>query len=472
MSTQMQLRGGTTAENLLFTGAQREITIDTDKNTVVVQDGITEGGFPLATEKALSDGTFYFNDDTAGGSAANAYILEPKANTNVPTTYLDGIQLGFTTANANTGPSTANFQGLGAKNLKYRGGIDPLAGDINGRVYLIYDAVNDWLEIQREASAPLPQIRTITGTVASNALTGSLIAPSLLDFRSTTLSDGAVTSINVSTNLSIVVPAGATLGTTNATASRIVLLAINNAGTPELAVVNESGTFNFDETTLISTTAISAGSSSASVAYSTSARAAVPFRVLGVIESTQTIAGTWAAAPTKVQGQGGQALFGLDNGSSTLGTPQNTTSGTSIDFTGIPVGTTKIDLQIKGVSTNGTARYLIQIGDSGGVKTTAYAGSASFSVGGSVGGLNYSTGFDLIGSSPAAASIFSGTVSLRLLNTATNLWVESHMLGTEGSVGSFYGSGGNTLTGSLDRIRLTTTGADTFDAGSINIIYE
>lgn len=470
MSTQMQLRGGTTAENLLFTGAQREITVDTDKNTIVVQDGITAGGFPLAGERTVTDGTFYFDDDTAGGSAADAYILAPKANTNVPTSYMDGIQLGFTTANANTGPSTANFQGLGVKNLKFRGGIDPLAGDINGRVYLIYDAVNDWLEIQRQATGPSPQIRTIAGSVAGNALTASLVAPAVIDFRSATLNSGAITSINVAANLSIVVPAGATLGTTNATSSRIVLLAINNAGTPELAVVNVSGGFNFDETTLINTTTISAGSSSASVAYSTTGRTGVAFRVLGFIDSTQAIAGTWASTPTEIQGQGGQTIIGRT--SSALGVVQNTTSGTSIDFTGIPAGVRRIDIQMKGVSTNGTARYLIQIGDSGGVKTTAYVGSASFSVGGAVGGLNYSAGFDLLGTSPAAASLFSGIVSLRLLNPATNLWVEEHMVSSETSVGSFYGSGGNTLTSSLDRIRLTTVGADTFDAGSINIIYE
>jgi len=50
MSTQIQRRRGTTSEHSTFTGAAGEITIDSTKNTVVVHDGSTQGGFPLATE--------------------------------------------------------------------------------------------------------------------------------------------------------------------------------------------------------------------------------------------------------------------------------------------------------------------------------------------------------------------------------------------------------------------------------------
>lgn len=148
MADQLQLRRGTTAQIASFTGAQGEIVVDTDKDTIVVQDGATAGGFPLASEADVVDGTFYFNDDTGSGSVANVYILSPKSNTNTPTVYKDGQQLGFVTANSNTGPSTANFAGLGVKPLKWPGGLDPVAGDISGRVYLIYNQSSDWLEIQ------------------------------------------------------------------------------------------------------------------------------------------------------------------------------------------------------------------------------------------------------------------------------------------------------------------------------------
>lgn len=148
MADQLQLRRGTTAQMATFTGAQGEIVVDTDKDTVVVHDGATAGGFPLASEKSLVDGTFYFNDDTGSGSVANVYILSPKSNTNTPTVYKDGQQFGFVTANANTGPATANFSGLGVLSLKWPGGLDPVAGDISGRVYLIYNQSSNWFEIQ------------------------------------------------------------------------------------------------------------------------------------------------------------------------------------------------------------------------------------------------------------------------------------------------------------------------------------
>jgi hypothetical protein len=48
MSTQLRLRGGTTAEHSSFTGAEREVTVDTTLDTLIVHDGTTAGGVPLA----------------------------------------------------------------------------------------------------------------------------------------------------------------------------------------------------------------------------------------------------------------------------------------------------------------------------------------------------------------------------------------------------------------------------------------
>ena len=44
----IQLRRGTTAQHATFTGLVGEITVDTDKDTLVVHDGVTDGGSPLA----------------------------------------------------------------------------------------------------------------------------------------------------------------------------------------------------------------------------------------------------------------------------------------------------------------------------------------------------------------------------------------------------------------------------------------
>lgn len=57
MAKRIQFRGGTTAQHNVFTGAIREITVDTDKDTLVVHDGSTVGGFPLARESAVSTHT-------------------------------------------------------------------------------------------------------------------------------------------------------------------------------------------------------------------------------------------------------------------------------------------------------------------------------------------------------------------------------------------------------------------------------
>jgi len=108
-----------------------------------------------------------------------------------------------------------------------------------------------------------------------------------------------------------VVPSGASLGTLAATSARLAILAIDNAGTIELAVCNLAGGINLDETTLISTTAISASATSASTIYSTTARTSVPFRVVGFLDITEATAGTWATAPTLVQGAGGGAWVAM-----------------------------------------------------------------------------------------------------------------------------------------------------------------
>ncbi len=151
------------------------------------------------------------------------------------------------------------------------------------------------------------QIQEITATVASNALTlGWVKTPT--SFRAASLSSGVVNTRNPPSNLSLVVPSGATLGTSNGVLARLMLLEIDNAGTVELAVCNVSGGNNLDEAGLISTIAISSGSTSANVIYSAVARSNVPFRVAGFIELSQAAAGTWATAPSRIQGAGGQAV--------------------------------------------------------------------------------------------------------------------------------------------------------------------
>jgi len=161
--------------------------------------------------------------------------------------------------------------------------------------------------------AEIRQIQPISASVSANALTISASALSL-EFRSATLTSGAVSFVE-GTPSNLVISSGSTLGTVSGQQSRIVVLAINNAGSIELAAVNLSGGNDLSETGLISTTAEggAGAADSASTVYSTTARTNVSYRVIGYIESTQATAGTWATAPSTIQGAGGQALTAMSS---------------------------------------------------------------------------------------------------------------------------------------------------------------
>jgi len=148
----------------------------------------------------------------------------------------------------------------------------------------------------------------------------------------------------------------------------------------------------------------------------------------------------------------------------TSGTVVASTSGTSIDFTSIPSWVKRITVMFNGVSTSGTAFIWVQIG-SGSVETSGYnsvfQGSTSSGT---------ATASFVVGSS-AAADVRCGTVVLSTMGS--NLWVASSVIGITSATLTQQGGGAKTTSGVLDRIRITTSnGTDTFDAGSINILYE
>lgn len=159
-----------------------------------------------------------------------------------------------------------------------------------------------------EAQAPgMGKIQTVGASVAANALTVTL-DPTTLDFRDATLSSGAVNTRVIPTQLSLTVPSGATLGTVNGGLHTLVILAIDNAGTIELAIVNLAGGTELTEKGVISTVAIDATADLDDVIYSDTSRSNVPYRVVEIVRSTQATAGTWATAPSLVQGAGGIAV--------------------------------------------------------------------------------------------------------------------------------------------------------------------
>lgn len=153
----------------------------------------------------------------------------------------------------------------------------------------------------------------------------------------------------------------------------------------------------------------------------------------------------------------------------TRGTAVATTSGTTVDFTSIPSTVKRITVMLSGVSTNGTSPIILQLGDSGGFEITDYLGSAT-EVRGTPDPDLFTTGFGL-SQSPSATDLLYGIATI--VNISGNVWVYSFIGGNSTIAYTYIGGGSKTLSATLDRIRLTTTGGvNTFDAGSVNIMYE
>ena len=180
--------------------------------------------------------------------------------------------------------------------------------------------------------------------------------------------------------------------------------------------------------------------------------------------------GTVTVAAPAVAGSNTLTLLAATatNSVNTLATAVASTSGTSITFSSIPAWVKRVTVTFVGVSTSGTSNTLIQIG-AGSVVSTGYS-SASSVVGATTAATASSTAGFLLRSNQAAA-VISGAVSL-ILSTG-NTWVASGVTIDTSIPGSYTTGGYLALGGSLDRVVLTTVnGTDTFDAGSINILYE
>jgi len=155
------------------------------------------------------------------------------------------------------------------------------------------------------------------------------------------------------------------------------------------------------------------------------------------------------------------------------GTAVASTSGTSIEFTGIPSWVKKITVMFSAVSTNGTANIQVQLG-SGSYTISGYGGSfgriqgSAATTGGAI-----TTGF-AVASINAAGDGQNG--SLILTNITGNTWVAQGAIFSVSYVAIQTCAGAVGLSGTLDRVRVigsaTGSPSDTFDAGTINILYE
>ena len=186
--------------------------------------------------------------------------------------------------------------------------------------------------------------------------------------------------------------------------------------------------------------------------------------------TTWTSAAPAIIAPTAI----GQVPFSTDGSTYTAtqkigqGTAVASTSGTSIDFTGIPSWVKRVTVMLSGVTKSATSNLLLQIGN-GSIITTGYAASTGQAYSGAAAAATSTIGFPFF--TQYAADALSGSILLTVISG--NTWIANGCLYKPNFASATNGGGTLTLSSALDRIRITSTaGTETFSAGSINILYE
>lgn len=149
----------------------------------------------------------------------------------------------------------------------------------------------------------------------------------------------------------------------------------------------------------------------------------------------------------------------------TAATVQASTSGTAITFSSLPAAIKRITVMFDGVDLSGSNNFLVQLGDSGGVETTGY-NSSSFN---RAADLNSTSGFIISRNSESAGPMWGSMIITRITG---NTWTSMHAHGEIAGGRSSAGGGSKSLSADLDRVSIVPTGADTFNAGQINIFYE
>ena len=168
----------------------------------------------------------------------------------------------------------------------------------------------------------------------------------------------------------------------------------------------------------------------------------------------------------------GSASVTINNGAVlgiTSGTAVASTSGTSIDFTSIPSWVKRITVMLSGVSTSGTSQYQVQLGN-GSVVTSGYlSGNTTLNSAGS--NLVTATSGIIVFQPSASADTCVGSLVLNLISS--NTWIGTGVAYRTNTGATQHMAGSLALGGTLDRVRITTVnGTDTFDAGSVNLLYE
>ena len=220
--------------------------------------------------------------------------------------------------------------------------------------------------------------------------------------------------------------------------------------------------------------ALDAGLSEVSYSLLSSANSSIPHiksAASGLtVTGNLTLGGTFvttAAAGTVFESDGAAATFGARR---KIQAAVSTTSGTSVDITGIPSWATRVVVYFRAVSGNGTAAWAVQLGDAGGIETAGYTSAASTTGASTVVSTGSTGGWILFGGPSIAASAYTGRAVIELVDVANFGWSFESSLGDGVNV-TAKGVGYKQTSAAMTTIRLNA-GGDTLDGGSIVAVWE
>ncbi len=154
----------------------------------------------------------------------------------------------------------------------------------------------------------------------------------------------------------------------------------------------------------------------------------------------------------------------------TSATSVSTTSGTSKTFTGIPSGTKLIIVSLNNVWITGDDLY-IQLGSSGGFAVSGYATqSIKHNTSSSHGGVSTDTSGFVVRLSNATAGLY-GTYVFSLEDSSAYRWIGTNVCTLSDGSCLVTSAGRLALSGTLTQIKLLTASGQSFQAGSVNIMY-
>jgi hypothetical protein len=152
------------------------------------------------------------------------------------------------------------------------------------------------------------------------------------------------------------------------------------------------------------------------------------------------------------------------------GTAVASTSGTAIDFTGLPSWVTRVTVMFSEVSRNAASALMVRLGTSSGFVTSGYLGNVANIQAASTSSL--SSGFSMQpGGDTSTSDVIHGAIVVSKITG--NTWVAQGGVALSNTSDTNVVAGTIALAAALTQIRVTTSGGTaTFTAGTVNILYE